>query len=711
MSINTVALINLTGFATGAALYAMLLVMVLRHPARISRVEERGGGSIFGPSVNGLLLATGLLGLVWNVGTLATYGAKDFGLSEPLPLVVAGSFAALGFLPAVVVHSVLQGQERVSKPAVARWIKIAAYVLSAGASVMHFYSGLIAHAGPSNSALRALTVGYVLLILILFATTRRQPGWKRAVWGSALAVFAVSALHLSQHHYGGTENWSIELVGHHASLPLALAILYQDYRFAFADILLKRALALLVLVGLAFGLYLTVVSPLLTPGGERSLLSAPGVGVLLCLWVGTALLYPILQRAVVGFVDKAVLRRADYVTLRSNVGHFLTTRETESEILDEVCLMLTPALSAEEVRWVKTEGLLTEEDRLPHSLLFNLTRADADSSRQAPQATLATRVAVRIPENSHEECVLLLERSTGASAIAFIPTAEPPFHAIIIGALSGGRRILSGDVAMLESVSLMVARRIDSLRVTHERCEQVQREQEISKLATEAQLRALRAQINPHFLFNSLTTIGYLVQSAPDRALETLMRLTSLLRGVLRTSGEFVTLGEELNLIASYLDIERARFEERLRVSVDVPQTILDVRLPSLLLQPLVENAVKHGVARSRFGGEVHISASLEPPPEADGSGGGGMLHVVVSDTGAGASEIELARGRKQGVGLNNVEQRLKHYGGQAAALRIESTPGAGTTVQMRIPVASSENAQAGHAETTMQAVKERAGA
>ena len=93
----------------------------------------------------------------------------------------------------------------------------------------------------------------------------------------------------------------------------------------------------------------------------------------------------------------------------------------------------------------------------------------------------------------------------------------------------------------------------------------------MAKLATEAELRALRAQINPHFLFNALTTIGYLIQTAPPRALETLMRLTALLRGVLRSEGEFTTLGRELELVESYLDIERARFEHRLRVSIDVP--------------------------------------------------------------------------------------------------------------------------------------------
>ena len=94
----------------------------------------------------------------------------------------------------------------------------------------------------------------------------------------------------------------------------------------------------------------------------------------------------------------------------------------------------------------------------------------------------------------------------------------------------------------------------------------------MERLAAQAELRALRAQLQPHFLFNALTTIGHLIQQAPPRALDTLLRLTSVLRGVLRrTTSEFATLGEEIDLITSYLDIEQARFEERLRVEIDVP--------------------------------------------------------------------------------------------------------------------------------------------
>lgn len=245
---------------------------------------------------------------------------------------------------------------------------------------------------------------------------------------------------------------------------------------------------------------------------------------------------------------------------------------------------------------------------------------------------------------------------------------------------------MSGDVAFLEAVAVMAARRIDAARVIHERCARDLREQEATKLATEAELRALRAQVNPHFLFNSLTTIGYLIQTAPERAFETLMRLTSLLRGVLRRSeGEFATLGEEIELIESYLDIERARFEDRLRVTIDAPSETRNHRIPALLIQPLVENAIKHGVSPSRTGGEVVISARIAPGKAA--ATDGDTLRISVRDTGLGASEESLIAGRVRGVGLSNVERRLKAHYGDQALFSIRSAPGAGTVVELGLPV------------------------
>jgi signal transduction histidine kinase len=630
-SISLNALINLLGFALGAALYGLLLMMVIKNPVRLFEFESANKKE---SKLDGLLLTTAILGLVWNIGELIVVGAREFGNEQPSLLIIAASFTALGFLPAVVVHSAWQAQEKDKAWLTAKWITFTAYGLSTIAGVWHFVSNVNHNNTPSQMALRALTVGYVVLIGVLFFTTRKQTKEKRVVWAAALAVFAISALHLSQHHAGAVNASAIELIGHHASLPLALAILYQDFRFAFADLFLKRALSLLLLACVAFMLYVFLVTPLLKMRDEAGQLTSPAIGGLLAMWVTTALLYPRLQGMVVWFVDTIVLRRTDYTVLRNEVTQMLELNEDTNKTLDAVSQKLIPALSARNIYWIERENF------------------------------------------SSDDLVSELNDRTENCARVFIPTAEPPYYDLVIGSLSGGRRLLSDDIAMLESVAVMTARRIDALRVTHERCEQNLREQEIGKLATEAQLKALRAQVNPHFLFNALTTIGYLIKASPERALNTLMRLTELLRGVLRSSNEFVTLGEELELIASYLEIEKARFEERLKINVDVANELHDFCLPSLLIQPVVENAIKHGIAPSRVGGEIKISAK----PEKD------FLVITVEDTGVGVSEIELARNRSRGVGLNNVEQRLRSHFGSAATLKIESVSGKGAVVRLQFP-------------------------
>jgi two-component system sensor histidine kinase LytS len=234
----------------------------------------------------------------------------------------------------------------------------------------------------------------------------------------------------------------------------------------------------------------------------------------------------------------------------------------------------------------------------------------------------------------------------------------------------------------LDALAVLAARRIDAIRITNERYARELREQEIEKLATEAELRTLRAQLNPHFLFNALTTIGHLIQAAPPRALDTLMRLTSLLRAVLRSEGEFTTLGREMEMVAAYLDIEHARFERRLRTTIDVPPRLANLRVPPLVLQPIVENAVKHGILPQREGGEVRVNARLDRADD-----GASQLILTVSDTGAGVATDELHRGRAAGVGLRNVERRLECQYGAAASLTITSAPNSGTTVEIRLPV------------------------
>ncbi|HTK25224.1 MAG TPA: histidine kinase [Pyrinomonadaceae bacterium] len=614
-SLNTALLINLLGFSLGIALYALLLAMILRH-----RGSARAG------NVDYLLIATACLGLSWNIGELLTFAEKDFGIVVISPFLTASAYAALGFLPSVVVHSAQAEEE---KP---HWLTFTAYGLSGLAAVLHFYSAIFRGVAPSDLALQMLTYSSVGLAAALLIFNFRQTLEKKAIWVTALLVFAVSALHLTGQRE--ENSWLVELVAHQSSLPLALAILYQNYRFAFADLFLKRAISLILLTLVAFGLYVYVAAPLLHYHETHDRDDVQAITLILALWIATALVYPWLHRLAVWLVDKAILHRADYDELRGELGSAIEKYESADEILDSISLRLSQALTARSVAWSEIVG--------------------------ADDTDLAAGVAQ-----------------------INIPTAEMPQYKIVFSDFIGGRQLMSDETAMLADVSLVTARRIDALRVTHERCQQEFREEEFAKLAAEAQLTALRSQINPHFLFNALTTIGYLIQSSPDKAFETLLHLTKLLRGVLSSTGEFSTLGQELKLIENYLDIERARFEEKLSVSIDVPSDLESIRVPSLILQPLVENAIKHGVSENKNGGEVRISAKI-------GNAKGEMLLTLsVFDTGAGKKAV--TRKDSAGVGLKNVRERLRSYYGKKAALTLDRDTETGTTAEISLPL----NAQA----------------
>jgi two-component system, LytTR family, sensor kinase len=643
-TLNVGELLNLVGLSTGVVLYAMLLAMVLRA------ARPPGLRSGFDP----LLLLTSLLGLAWNLCALPAYELSKMGIEGPFPVLAAIGFTALGFLPAVVVHSVLRDERHAVRGAAKRTLAAFAYIASACAAVLHVQAAAAGAPVPAPLGMRLLTYTFVALVVPLVAVTRGRPGAGRALWAAALATFAVSALHLSQLHRGEA-SWPIELVGHHASVPLAFAILYQDYRFALADLFLKRALSLLALVAVAFAAIATF--------GVRSTTFARFVQsdprqmtVLVTLWVATALLYPVLRRGTTWFVDAVVLHRPDYRSLRATVAHTAQNSDDVDELLSSVCELLTPALDAAFVRW--REWTSPADVTLGGAVITGadaIAMADSLSGEALPTPPVT--------------CVT-------------VPATDQPRFVVAIGELKAGRRLLSDDLATLDAIAVVVARRIDAIRITNERYTREIREQEIGKLATEAELRALRAQINPHFLFNALTTIGYLIQTAPPRALETLLRLTALLRGVLRSEGEFTTLGRELEMVESYLDIERARFEHRLRVVIDVPARLRNIRLPPLLLQPLVENAVKHGIGHKQSGGQVVIRARVERSRDARR-----QLALTVEDTGAGATRQALERGRASGVGLRNVERRLECQYGAAGSLSIRTAPDEGTVVEIRLPL------------------------
>jgi two-component system, LytTR family, sensor histidine kinase LytS len=206
------------------------------------------------------------------------------------------------------------------------------------------------------------------------------------------------------------------------------------------------------------------------------------------------------------------------------------------------------------------------------------------------------------------------------------------------------------------------------------------------KMLKDAEIKALQAQINPHFLFNAINTIISHVRTSPETAAELLQKLAEFFRRNINPGAENVTLGKELEHCAAYIGIEKARFEDRLKVTCEVETAAMGCKLPPLILQPLVENALKHGILPQEFGGEVIISArrvngSVEVSVTDDGLG---MEEAYVSDLFTDASGPAGSNGRS--IGLSNVNARLIAHYGKESGLSVMSSPGTGTTVSFIIP-------------------------
>ena len=204
-----------------------------------------------------------------------------------------------------------------------------------------------------------------------------------------------------------------------------------------------------------------------------------------------------------------------------------------------------------------------------------------------------------------------------------------------------------------------------------------------TQLATKAELDALQAQINPHFLFNTINTISMFTRTNPVTARRLLLRLSSFFRHSLKRHGSFITLQEELEYIHTYLILEKARFREKIRVVRNIDKSVLQYYIPVLTVQPLIENAIRHGITPKEGQGTVQISAQLR----------GDEIEIAITDDGVGIEPDIMPKifqpgfGSGSGVGLSNVHERLKILFGEDHGINIESEPGYGTTVWLRVPL------------------------
>ncbi|WP_280455324.1 sensor histidine kinase, partial [Nocardia brasiliensis] len=259
---------------------------------------------------------------------------------------------------------------------------------------------------------------------------------------------------------------------------------------------------------------------------------------------------------------------------------------------------------------------------------------------------------------------LLIESTGVAGAIGVVTTGRPgPGW---LGAVAEVARYACGQLELAE---------LDASRARLDR----------------AEVRALRAQISPHFIYNALNTIASFVRTDPDRARELILEFADFTRYSFRAAGEFTVLADELRNIERYLALERARFGDALDVRLQIAPEVLGVVLPFLALQPLVENAVRHGLAGAARGGTVHITAADAGTDclisvEDDGVGmdpellRSGALDAVETGKGPAGS------GESAHVGLANVDDRLRAAFGNDYGLTVETAPGAGTKVSLRVP-------------------------
>ncbi|OAH11053.1 sensor histidine kinase [Streptomyces jeddahensis] len=276
----------------------------------------------------------------------------------------------------------------------------------------------------------------------------------------------------------------------------------------------------------------------------------------------------------------------------------------------------------------------------------------------------------------------LLSTGRGAAFDCGCDSVDCPLRWAVAAPIVVDQRVLGALIAYAPRDSAVLARAADEVA----RWVSVQLElAELDRSRTrviEAEIKALRAQISPHFIFNSLAAIASFVRTDPERARELLLEFADFTRYSFRRHGEFTTLADELHSIDQYLALVRARFGDRLAVTLQIAPEVLPVSLPFLCLQPLVENAVKHGLEGAVTRSRITISAQ----------DAGAEAEVVIEDDGVGMEPEALRRilrgdaGPSAGIGLSNVDERLRQVFGDDYGLVIETGVGAGMKITVRIP-------------------------
>jgi two-component system LytT family sensor kinase len=637
---------NLAGFSLGIVISVLLLVLTLRAM------------HLPGTPVANVFLA--ICAMLWNIGGLfATFqgsGKPTYETAPSVALAIQFTGAALWPLPLLIIWrhlaveawqcrtwKYLQALAWVSAATIATGIWLAA----AGVTV------------PLMGIKQLAAYGSTLLLVIAGVMILRGRRASRALLLSMALIFAGlldTSISMIVGSHALRTDWIqciVSVTGHQSVLLVVIGTFFLFARFRFADVLIRHTVRLF-LASLCAGVLVLCVLFISAPSIRNFAVNGefPPAGYFVAAaMLATVLLISFgpLDRALGRLVDRSLFHAPDYRDEARKLGESIRSLYSEADVI-------AAALNA-----VRATLALKDARSIP---LSSLAEACPPELREGQIAQLECGSALAKALHMPDAELLVPVRAGGvvATVLAIAPGAAR-------------RTLVSHEVNYLHSVAAQLGTRLDLLRLEREMADRQSREAVLQQQVTEAELRALRAQINPHFLFNSLNTIANLIATDPPRAEVMTLRLARVFRYVLANSSrQMVSVREEMEFLRTYLDIEEARFGSRLLVEFNVSPEVALSSVPSLILQPVVENALRHGLGPRPGPGKLKISATCE----------GDLLCLAVEDDGVGpGARNDDAPG---GVGLRNIVQRLTALYRDDARLTIQPALPEGTLVTLLLP-------------------------
>ncbi len=625
---------DLIGYTTGLLITLVLLVLTLR------------AAKLPGTPIANIIFA--VCGLLWSAGGLARAASLGSGITElrgvaaaALSLQYTGAAAFPIAILAIWRRFAIQDWQRRA----ARILNIVA-IASASAIALSFWLHLL----PRGTlvALTAYNAGVLLiagpLVSLRRATTPRSvyiPSYAILCAALAVGIFSI-VVHLK------APSLAPSFAGAHLVLVLLVMIFafLLFARFRYADLFVRYTVRILLASAWAFTMVITAQSEFMWHAVNR--MSSPAaMHVFLVLITATCLLlsFTFVDERISGLVSRMIFRAPDYREAARQYTNQVRDLHRESELLAALEEAARAPLGLAAARVVLFDGL-----PWPKGI------ADGE-----------------ITEIDHRDPLCQLLPIQNVEILAPITFGGRVSRVLLISPGTERPSLVTRHLNYLQIIAAQCGYRLDALRREEEAVERQSREALLLQQVTEAELRALRAQINPHFLFNCLNTIADLVIRNPARAETMTLRLAEVFRHVLdHSSRPLTSIRDEIEFLRTYLYIEEARFGDRLRVKFDVAPELEGAQIPSLILQPLVENALKHGLAPKPGPGQLIVTV------RADGD----RLQMTVEDDGMGPSKHP-----SKGLGLVNIAERLQTLYQDRASVSLRQREAGGSIATVVIPL------------------------